>query len=114
MPCWAECREDSRCREVQSHDATEMTQGQDDQQGSTNNNSTDNDEEYWRPSYMFHWLSATGEEVTNAYEAFKSYEGKKSYTMLNLKAPTPMEQDDGHTDEWSHMSDYDETGFALM
>ena len=32
--------------------------------------------------------------------------------MLNLKAPTPMEQDDGHTDEWSHMNDYDDIGLA--
>ena len=31
---------------------------------------------------------------------------------MGLEAPTPIEQDAGHTEEWSHMSDYDDAGMA--
>ena len=69
MPCWINCREHSRCREECSHDDTEMTPGQGEQQDPMINQpigEEEADKEYWRPSYMFHWLQAIGEEVSNA------------------------------------------------
>ena len=69
--------------------------------------------EYWRPSYMFHWLKAIGGSIDRAYETFQKYEGKASYTRMGLELPTPMEKDDDCTREWSHMSDYDAMGLAL-
>ena len=61
---------------------------------------------------MFHWLKAIGGSIDSAYETFKQYEGKASYTKLGLGLPTPMEKDDDYTSEWSHMSDYDAMGLS--
>ena len=40
----------------------------------------DEDREYYRPSYMFHWLRATGRGIQDAYQAFESYEGRNSFS----------------------------------
>ena len=61
---------------------------------------------------MFKWLRATGRSVETVCEAFEEYEGRASYVQMGLEPPKPMEQDEGHSDEWSHMSDYDEMGAA--
>ena len=63
--------------------------------------------EDWRPSYMFHWPKALGKSIKEAYDAFEEYEGKVSYEQLGLESPEPMQQNEGYTDEWSHMSDHD-------
>ena len=39
MPCWINCREDSRCREECAHDDTERKQGQEEQQDTMTNQS---------------------------------------------------------------------------
>ena len=67
----------------------------------------DVEKEYWRPSYMFHWLKAKGWHVKDAYTAFEQYQGKVSYEQIGLEPPIPMMQDSDDGDEWSHMSDYD-------
>lgn len=70
------------------------------------------DKEYWRPSYMFHWLKATGKRISEAYKAFEEYEGRTSYEKIRLEPLEPMEQEEGYTEEWSHMSDYDDMCLA--
>ena len=77
-----------------------------------NKNLNEEDKEYWRPSYMFHWLRAVGRNIDEAYEAFEEYRGRASYEELGLNHPGPLLQDERYTDEWSHMSDYDNTGVA--
>ena len=116
-PCWTKCREDSRRRKVQSHEGAEMTQGQEEEHGVTTNTSideagTNGDRNYWRPSYMFHWLRAVGGDVEDAYKHFPRYNGKQSYEELQLDEPEPMvkEEEDDNSSVWSHMSDYDEIG----
>ena len=71
-------------------------------------------DQYWRPSYMFHWLKAVGGNVMNAYDHFKDYIGKESYDEMKLDRPAPMSKTESEGDEsiWSHMSDYDEFGLA--
>ena len=71
--------------------------------------------EYWRPSYMFHWLKCIGGNVADAYKHFEQYKGQQSHEELQPQPPTPMEEhDDGNScSEWSHVSDYDEFGQAL-
>ena len=59
------------------------------------------DKEYYRPSFMFHWLKATGRRVDEAYEAFRNYNGKASYEELGLGIPTPMPQEEDDS-EWTH------------
>ena len=70
----------------------------------------DNDKDYWRPSCMFHWLQSIGRQVSEAYEAFREYNGRASYEELSLEKPAPMIQEDDGS-ELSHMSDYDNMGF---
>ena len=73
-----------------------------------------NDHEYWRPSFMFHWLKAIGGNVKDAYKEFEDYKGRESYEELGLDHPQPPQQDgDDDGDAWSHMSGYDEIGLAL-
>ena len=71
----------------------------------------DCEDECYRPSCMSHWLRATGRRMEDRFEAFKEYKGRASHSALGLEMPTPMEKDDDGS-EWSHMSDYDEIGFA--
>ena len=121
--CWTERREGSRCRTDHAYDDTERTRGSEEQHENVNPGITqhmhdseaavlnmDEEREYWRPSYMFKWLRAIGEDITNASEAFEQYKGKESYKEMGLEPPIPLEQDMEHVDEWSHMSDYDEMG----
>ena len=49
--------------------------------------------------------------MEDRFEAFKQYRGKTSYKELGLDLPTPMDEEDNDS-EWSHMSDYDDMGFA--
>ena len=68
--------------------------------------------EYWRPSYVFHWLKCIGGNGDEAYTHFEQYKGRESYEELQLQPPTPSQRD-GESDscsEWSHMSDYDNSG----
>ena len=68
-------------------------------------------DEYWRPSYMFHWLKHIGGKIEDAYHHFEDYKGMLSYQELNLDVPNPLPRDDDDEgSEWSHMSDYDESG----
>ena len=67
------------------------------------------DKEYWRPSYMVHWLRAVGKSINVADEAFDEYKGRASYEELGLKCPEPLPQDDEYAEDWSHMSEYDST-----
>ena len=77
-----------------------------------NTNYTEDEErEYWRPSYMFHWLKAIGRPINEAYVALKEYKGKTSYRELNLHKPETTFQDENDS-EWSHVSDYDEFGLS--
>ena len=84
----------------------------DDDQQDENDGGTEGDHEFWRPSYMFHWLKSTGKGIHEAYSAFEEYQGRASYEQLGLKSPEPMPRDEDQSDGWSHMSDYDE--FGLM
>ena len=71
--------------------------------------------EYWRPSYMFHWLRCIGGSTEDAYKHFEQYKGRESYEELQLQPPTPLQRD-GERDgcsEWTFMSDYDNFGVAL-
>ena len=65
---------------------------------------------YYRPSYMFHWLKSIGRTISEAYTAFEEYHGKISYRETGLEKPKPMPQDDSGS-ELLRMSDYDEFGF---
>ena len=72
----------------------------------------DNDaREYWRPSYMFHWLRSIGRQMIEAYIAFEEYKGRTSYQEMELDKPRQIPRDDDGS-EWSHMSDYDEFGLS--
>ena len=74
----------------------------------------DNDaREYWRPSYMFHWLRSIGRQMIEAYIAFEEYKGRTSYQEMELDKPRQIPRDDDGS-EWSHMSDYDEFGLSLL
>ena len=77
-------------------------------------NASNSDEEYWRPSYMFHWLKHVGGSIGEAYKHFGQYYVRQSYLELKLETPTTMqrEENDDNWSEWSHMSDYDATGVA--
>ena len=68
--------------------------------------------EHWMLSCLFRWLKAAGWNIKDAYRVVEEYVGKRSYDQLDLAPPEPMSQECGYTREWSHMSDYDETGCA--
>ena len=90
------------------------TSDQDDanfQNGQPNVETDEGDKEYYRPSYMFHWLKVSGWQTDEAYQAFENFKGKASYEELGLEAPTPMAQEEDDS-EWLHMSDYDNMGDA--
>ena len=42
--------------------------------------STREDKEYWRPSYMSNWRRAMGKNIDEAYETFKTYIEAKQVT----------------------------------
>ena len=46
------------------------------------------------------------------YRPFEEYKGKTIYMQLGLEPPKPMGHGEGHSDEWSQMSDYDAMGMA--
>lgn len=93
-PCWNSSREDLRRREEASHEDAEMTQGRKERHGNLDNDHHRYDDQaYWRPRYMFHWLKAMGGSIHEAYRHFKSYNGKESYVQLGLEAPEHGEQE---------------------
>ena len=77
-----------------------------------NDSTPEDDNEYWRLSFMFHWLKAIGGNVGDAHEEFERYKGRASYEEFGLEHPIPLQQDDGVEHGWSHMSDYDDMGWS--
>ena len=48
------------------------------------------DDEYHRPSYMFHWLKEIGRDMQEKFEAFRTYQGESSYREAGLELPSPF------------------------
>ena len=54
---------------------------------------------------MFHWLKAIGGNVEDAYKQFQSYNGKQSYSELQLDEPEPLARDEDHDRNFSRNVD---------
>ena len=61
---------------------------------------------------MFHWLKAMGGSIEEAYNHFKEYRGKASYTQLGLTPLDSTEEEESGDGGSSHMSNYDAMGLA--
>lgn len=65
-----------------------MTQVRNGKHGNLDNgHQRDEDQQYWRPRYMFHWLRAIGGSIDEAYNHFRDYKGKESHVQLGLEMP---------------------------